>query len=70
MCVPVILYPAVARQYSHNAGATVSRMTVLCVIGQHRLLSPDRHYSSSEEGGNRNVFQENYRREFCRNRRA
>ena len=54
---------AVAPSIFHNAGATVSQLTVLCVIGRHRLLSPDRHYNS--EGRNRNVFsKKNYRREF------
>lgn len=54
---------SVAPSIFHNAGATVFQLTVLCVIGRHRLLSPDRHYNS--EGRNRSVFsKKNYRREF------
>lgn len=54
---------SVATSIFHNAGATVFQLTVLCVIGRHRLLSPDRHYNS--EGRNRSVFsKKNYRREF------
>lgn|GEM_PF-4938384 len=54
---------SVAPSIFHNAGATVFQLTDLCVIGRHRLLSPDRHYNS--EGRNRSVFsKKNYRREF------
>lgn len=54
---------SVAPSIFHNAGTTVFQLTVLCVIGRHRLLSPDRHYNS--EGRNRSVFsKKNYRREF------
>lgn len=54
---------SVAPSIFHNAGTTVFQLTVLCVIGRHRLLSPDRNYNS--EGRNRSVFsKKNYRREF------
>ena len=55
---------AVAPSIFHNAGATVSQLTVLCkLIGRHRLLSPDRHYNS--EGAKPERFsKKNYRREF------
>jgi len=53
----------VAPSIFHNAGTTVFQLTVLCVIGRHRLLSPGRNYNS--EGRNRSVFsKKNYRREF------
>lgn len=54
---------SVAPSIFHNACTTVFQLTVLCVIGRHRLLSPDRHHNS--EGRNRSVFsKKNYRREF------
>lgn len=54
---------AVAPSIFHNAGTTVFQLTVLCVIGRLRLLSPYRHHNS--EGRNRSVFsKKNYRREF------
>lgn len=63
MCVLVIWYYLWHRQYSIIPTPQFFQLTVLCVIGRHRLLSPDQHHNS--EGRNRSVFsKKNYRREF------
>lgn len=63
VCFSMIHQWGVVTSVLHNTGATVFHLTVLCVIGRHRLLSPDRHYNS--DGRNRSVFsKKNYRREF------
>ncbi len=63
MWVLVIWHRLCYRQYSIMGAPLFFQLTVLCVIGRHRLLSPDRRDNS--DGRNRSVFsKKNYRREF------
>lgn len=63
VCFSVIWHRAMASPEFQSSGATVFLQTVLCVIGRHRLLSPDRGINS--DGRYRSVFdKKNYRREF------